>query len=149
MGHGIAQIMAMAGCQVRGFDESEAARQSLPDRVRGNLLQMEAVGIVEEGSTRSTLDRITVCESESDALQNAEFVTEAVAEDLATKQELFARIESFVQGDAILASNTSSYPMSDISLQMPSSGAGGRHPLVQPPAHRPCRGSGSREEYLA
>ena len=37
MGHGIAQTFAMAGCDVTGFDEVAAARESVHDRVRQNL----------------------------------------------------------------------------------------------------------------
>jgi len=54
-------------------------------------------------------------------LAGAEFVTEAVVEDLAVKQELFERIELLVEAKTILVSNTSSYPMTDMSTRM-------RHP---------------------
>lgn len=118
MGHGIAQTMAMAGCTVRGYDASPDARQSVHDRVRANLQQMLAVGIIEESVIEPTLERITVCDDEAEALSGAQFVTEAVAEDLALKQELFARIETAVASTTILASNTSSYPMTDISPDM-------------------------------
>ena len=118
MGHGIAQTMALAGCEVRGYDASAEAREDLHDRVRANLRQMLSVGMIEQAAISEAIGRITVCETEADALAGAEFVTEAVVENLALKQELFERIEAFVEEETILVSNTSSYPMTDISVRM-------------------------------
>lgn len=118
MGHGIAQTMAMAGCQVRGFDASADARASLNERVRANLNQMVELGVIEDSSIAATLGRITICDTETDALRDAQFVTEAVVEDLDVKRDLFARIEAAVEEAAILASNTSSYPMTQMSARM-------------------------------
>ena len=118
MGHGIVQTMAVAGRQVRTYDESRIARGMLIERIAANLHQLVAAGMIDETAVSEVPNRITVCETETDALANAEFVTEAVAEDLALKQELFARIESHVGPDTILASNTSSYPMSEVSIRM-------------------------------
>ena len=121
MGHGIVQTMATADCQVRGYDASCDARRTLVRRIRGNLHQMVAVEIVEKESIREILGRITVCGSEAEAVDGAEFVTEAVSEDLALKRELFGRLETLVGPGTILASNTSSFPMTDVA-------AGMRHP---------------------
>ena len=121
MGHGIAQTMAVAGCRVRGFDESLAARSNTLRRIESNLWQMVEVGIIADNTIAETLERITVCDTEQAATEGAEFVTEAVSEDLQVKQELFERLEAQVADDTLLASNTSSYPMTDISARM-------RHP---------------------
>ena len=118
MGHGIAQVMASGGCQVRAYDNSATARDSLKSRIEANLAQAANAGLANSADTQATLDRIVVCESESEALVAAEFVTEAVAEDLAVKQELFQRIEGYVDHHTILASNTSSYPMTEIAARM-------------------------------
>lgn len=118
MGHGIAQTMASAGCQVRTFDASPDARGSLCQRIATNLRQMVAVGIIEETAINEIVGRITVCDSLTEALTGADFVTEAVIEDLKLKQELFEQIEPLVEPETILASNTSSYPMTDISARM-------------------------------
>ena len=118
MGHGIAQTMAVAGCELRGYDASADARESVPDRVRANLSQMVTSGLVQEDAIESVVKRITICDTEEDALAGAQLVTEAVLEDLPLKQALFERMEAFVAKDTILVSNTSSYPMTDISLRM-------------------------------
>lgn len=117
MGHGIAQTFAATGYRVRCYDELASARDGLPDRIRANLQQMAEAGLGDEGSLKETLGRITVFEDESETVRPAEFVTESVREDLGVKQELFARIESIVSPETILASNTSTYPMTEVAAR--------------------------------
>ena len=62
-----------------------------------NLRQLRGAGLVEEDAISAALDRITLADTEADAVAGATFVTEAVAEDLVVKQELFERVESLVQ----------------------------------------------------
>ena len=50
MGHGIAQVFAAAGYQVRGYDHVAGARDSLRDRCRANLEEMAAAGMLERKS---------------------------------------------------------------------------------------------------
>ena len=118
MGHGIAQCFAAGEYQVRCYDELPAARENLIQRIQSNLVQMVETGAYHEESVREIESRVLLCESEEEALEDAQFVTEAVVEDLGVKQELFSRIEGFVSTDCILASNTSSFPISQISSQM-------------------------------
>jgi 3-hydroxyacyl-CoA dehydrogenase len=112
MGHGIAQSFAAAGWRVKCYDEVAAARQSLHPRIRGNLERMAMAELVERPALPAILERCVVCASEAETLHDADFVTEAVAEDLAIKQALFQRIETLVKPETILASNSSSYPIS-------------------------------------
>ncbi len=118
MGHGIAQTFAIAGCQIRGYDADQQARDGLAERIRANLDQMVEAGLLDQTAIPAVLDRITVCRSESDAVGGSQFVVEAVREDLAVKQELFGRLESTVERDTIVASNTSSYRITDIATEM-------------------------------
>ncbi len=118
MGHGIAQAFAAAGCRVRCYDRLASARDTLAGRIRANLEKMVEAGLGDEESLRQTLGRIDVFEAESSAVDGAEFVTEAVAEDLAIKQDLFARIESAVRPHTILASNSSSFPITETATKM-------------------------------
>jgi 3-hydroxybutyryl-CoA dehydrogenase len=118
MGHGIAQAFAAAGYPVRGYDDEPRARASLHERVRQNLADFVAAGLTAEEDIEPILSRITVADTEGDALRGAWFVTEAVREDLPTKQELFARIEAHVSDEAILASNSSTFPMSQSATRM-------------------------------
>ena len=117
MGHGIAQTFAAAGYPVRGFDADATARSTARDRIRGNLDDFAAHGMLEE-AVDAVLDRITVTDSESAAVDGAHFVVEAVAEDLEVKQAWFARVEDRVDDTAILASNSSTFTISQSGAKM-------------------------------
>ncbi|MBX7209546.1 MAG: hypothetical protein K1X78_14615 [Verrucomicrobiaceae bacterium] len=112
MGHGIAQTFAAAGISVRCYDAAPAARVSLHERIAKNLADFAAAGLVKKKDIPAILKRITVFDNEADAVRGASFVTECVAEDLGVKQEWFARIEALVPESTILASNSSTYPIS-------------------------------------
>jgi 3-hydroxyacyl-CoA dehydrogenase len=112
MGHGIAQAFAQAKFQVRCFDSIASVSHSLHERVEGNLQQMLDAGVIAQEEVQETLDRLVVCESEASTVDNVQFVTEAIAEDLLAKQELFLRLESLTSPSTILASNSSTFPIS-------------------------------------
>lgn len=112
MGHGIAQAFASKGIRVHGFDESPQARNKLMERVRDNLNQFIRFGLFPADQVDPTLARITVYDSLEAACRPATFVVEAVREDLPAKQALFEEMESYVGDDTILASNSSSFPIS-------------------------------------
>jgi 3-hydroxybutyryl-CoA dehydrogenase len=118
MGHGIAQTFALAGHDVRCWDDVPAARDGLVERVRGNLRAFVGAGLLPESSIAPVLSRLHVSRSEAEAVSGAGFVTEAVKEDLATKIELFARIEAVAPPDAILASNSSTFPISQSGARL-------------------------------
>lgn len=118
IGHSVAQVFATAGRQVNCFDPAAEAREALIGRVRSNLEQMVTAGLVEADQIDSIVRRLVVCDCESEALAGAQFVSEAAAEELEVKQELFVRLEQGVERDTILASNTSTYPMTQIAQRM-------------------------------
>jgi 3-hydroxybutyryl-CoA dehydrogenase len=118
MGHGIAQAFASPGIRVHGFDASPTARNDLLDRVRNNLNQFTRVGLLPADQVDPTLARIAVHDSLEAACRPATFVVEAVREDLAVKQALFEEVESYVGADTILASNSSSFPISQSGTRL-------------------------------
>ncbi|GIW80491.1 MAG: 3-hydroxybutyryl-CoA dehydrogenase [Gemmatales bacterium] len=118
MGHGIAQAFATAGLAVRAFDEDRRAREQAVIRIENNLRHLAAAGMIAADEIQPILARIQVVETEAEAVADAQFVTEAVREDLQTKQRLFVRIEQITGANTIVASNTSSYPMSEIARDM-------------------------------
>jgi 3-hydroxybutyryl-CoA dehydrogenase len=118
IGHSVAQFFATGGCTVKCFDPQKEVRETATSRVRSNLEQMAAAEIIVPDQIDEIIDRLTVCDSAAQALEEAEFVSEAAVEDLAVKQELFANLEAMVNPETILASNTSTHPMSQISERM-------------------------------
>jgi 3-hydroxyacyl-CoA dehydrogenase len=93
----------------------------LLDRVRANLRRMAEAGIIAKEAIEPALARLTVCADEAEVLGPAHFVVEVVVEDLRIKQDLFVRIEAHVAPETILASNSSSYPISETASRI-------RHP---------------------
>jgi 3-hydroxybutyryl-CoA dehydrogenase len=115
MGHGIAQTFAVAGYGVRMFDENETVRDSVIARIQQNLEVMLQNGLLESIKLDDVISRMIVCQSEQEACEQSEFITEAIAEDLDIKRAFFGRCEKIVTQSTILASNTSSFPSSLIS----------------------------------
>lgn len=98
MGHGIAQVFAVAGHPVTITDESPEVLATVHERIGANLLR--------SGGRPRDAERIQLADSLEEAVANAVLVIEAAPEDLELKQELFGRL-SGANPDAILASNTS------------------------------------------
>ncbi len=106
MGHGIAQVFALAGHEVTITDSMSAALSSAKERILANLNDL--------GEDTRAIDRIRPVVDLAGAVRDADYVVEAVREDLALKQMLFAEIEQHVRPDTILASNTSVIPITRI-----------------------------------
>lgn len=107
MGAGIAQVFASAGYSVLVFEPDEQARGSLHDRVAKNLTLM--------GLDTSIVKRIEVSDQFEETVANADYVTEAAPEKLELKRSIFADLERLAPADAILASNTSVIPITQIA----------------------------------
>jgi 3-hydroxybutyryl-CoA dehydrogenase len=106
MGHGIAQVFAVAGHVVRVYDPAPAILATLHDRIRANLHDLgQDVAAVERVTAHATLDG---------AIAGAGVVFEAGPENLALKQQIFASSEAAASPTAILASNTSVIPITQI-----------------------------------
>lgn len=118
MGHGIAQVFAAAGYPVRCWDPDSRARDSLSLRVRRNLEAFVRAGLCQSDAIDAIVGRLTVCATEADAVGPAQFVTEAAAENLAIKQDLFSRLENAVSDETILASNSSSFPITQTATRL-------------------------------
>jgi 3-hydroxybutyryl-CoA dehydrogenase len=80
--------------------------------VRSNLAAFVAEGLVAPHQIEPALDRLHLAESEAEAVAGVQFVTEAIVEDLQVKQALFSRLEQMTSAETILASNSSSFPIS-------------------------------------
>ena len=106
MGHGIAQVFALAGHDVTIYDSTAASLDTVKMRILANLKDL--------GDDQKAVERVTPVSDLAQAVRDADYVVEAVLEDLPLKQKLFAEIESYVRSDTILASNTSVIPITRI-----------------------------------
>ncbi len=115
MGHGIAQVCAAAGCDVRLYDVDEAAVQAGLDRIQGNLEKGIARGKVTEAERDDTLARLTGSTDLTAASTGAHLVVEAAPESVTLKEKIFAEVAAAAPSDALLASNTSSLSIARIA----------------------------------
>ncbi|MEJ2435927.1 MAG: 3-hydroxyacyl-CoA dehydrogenase family protein, partial [Pseudolabrys sp.] len=106
MGHGIAQVFALGGHDVTIQDSVKACLDSAKERILANLKDL--------GDDQSVVERVTPVADLNEAVRDADYVVEAVLEDLPLKQKIFGEIEKHVRPDTILASNTSVIPITDI-----------------------------------
>jgi 3-hydroxybutyryl-CoA dehydrogenase len=106
MGHGIAQVFALAGHDVVITDSVTQNLDTAKSRIAANLRDL--------GDDESAVSRVTPCADLADAVRDADYVVEAVLENLPLKQKLFGAIERHVRPDTILASNTSVIPITSI-----------------------------------
>lgn len=110
MGAGIAQVAAQAGIAVRLFDAREGAAAKAREAIAGRLNKRVEEGKLAAAAAEQALAGLLAAER-LEELAGCDLVIEAVVEDLAVKRTLFARLESVVAADCILASNTSSLPI--------------------------------------
>jgi 3-hydroxybutyryl-CoA dehydrogenase len=114
MGAGIAEVFARNGFSVVGVELTDEA----VERGRGHLAHStgRAVsrGKMSEADQAELLGRISFA-TDLSALAEADFVVEAVVESLDIKKDLFRRLDDIVKPDAILATNTSSLPVTEIA----------------------------------
>src|SRR5262252_4183476 len=114
MGSGIAQKMATEGFDVVLVDVDDEKVARGVATIDRTLKEAVDRGIMRADRTSAIRDRVHGT-SRFDDLGDADLVVEAVFEDHALKQEVFRKLESVCRPDAILATNTSSYLVTDIA----------------------------------
>lgn len=119
MGHGIAQVAALAGYEVRLFDIQPDALDAARDRIEANLDGGIRRGKVTQDERDRVDARLTFTRYLREAAEDVELVIEAVPEQLDLKRKiLLACAEAAAEG-AVLATNTSSLSISRIADELP------------------------------
>ncbi|MEE9300732.1 MAG: 3-hydroxybutyryl-CoA dehydrogenase [Alphaproteobacteria bacterium] len=114
MGNGIAQVFAQSGFDVYLRDiKTEFVERGVAN-IERNLKRMVDKGKLPADVAESAKKRIN-SGLELDRLKDADFVVEAIIEDLATKQELFRELDELVGPEVVLASNTSSISITKLA----------------------------------
>jgi 3-hydroxybutyryl-CoA dehydrogenase len=106
MGHGIAQVFALAGHDVTITDSHKPALDGAKARIAANLRDL--------GDDETAVERVRPVADLAECVREADFVVEAVLEDMPLKQKTFGEIEKHVRPDTVLASNTSVLPITEI-----------------------------------
>jgi 3-hydroxybutyryl-CoA dehydrogenase len=119
MGAGIAQIAALGGYETRLHDPVPAALDTGIERLHASLTKGAAKGLWSEKEADVASGRVGGAHSLAD-LGECDLVVEAAPEDLGLKRELFAALAAACGPETILASNTSSLPITAIAAGVPN-----------------------------
>jgi len=114
MGSGIAQVAAQAGWQVILRDLDDAATSRGVAGIRQSLDKFAGKGVISADDVESTMGRITTT-TELEAAADADVVVEAVFERIEIKHEVFRALDKICKADAVLATNTSAIPVTQIA----------------------------------
>ncbi|WP_049927857.1 3-hydroxyacyl-CoA dehydrogenase/enoyl-CoA hydratase family protein [Halopiger goleimassiliensis] len=114
MGHGITEVTAMGGYEVTMRDIEEDLVADGYQDIEWSLRKLEEKELIEE-SADDVLDRIETTTDLEEAVRDADLVIEAAPEDLELKHDIFSDLEEYTTGDTLLATNTSSLPITDIA----------------------------------
>jgi 3-hydroxybutyryl-CoA dehydrogenase len=114
MGSGIAEVCARAGSHVIVHEIDADTAESAQTRIENSLDRAVEREKLESSARDSILGRITLSTDLADQADR-HLVIEAATEDEALKKQIFADLDTVVPRDAILASNTSSIPITRIA----------------------------------
>lgn len=114
MGRGIAQVAALGGLDVVLYDSRPGAVKQARDFIASMIARMVDKGTLKSPDADAAVARLALKTAIQD-LSNCDVVIEAVVEDLAVKQRVFADLEKVVSPSCILASNTSSLSITTIA----------------------------------
>jgi 3-hydroxybutyryl-CoA dehydrogenase len=114
MGHGIAQVCAMAGCAVRLADATEELAHSGRERIRANLEEGVRRGKLQADAVHACLDRVAVASTLEAAAADSDVIIEAVPERIELKRDVLARAERAAPPTSLLATNTSSLSIGEL-----------------------------------
>lgn len=114
MGTGIAQAVASGKYEVFVRDISADILNKSKAKIERQLKTSVEKGKISEAEARSVMGRIAFTEDLETAVRNADFVIEAIFEDLELKKKIFYEIDRIAKPSAILASNTSELSIASI-----------------------------------
>ncbi|MCS6768746.1 MAG: 3-hydroxyacyl-CoA dehydrogenase NAD-binding domain-containing protein [Candidatus Nitrosocaldus sp.] len=115
MGHGIAQISAMAGYRVTMRDVEQQFLDKAMERIRWSLGKMVEKGRISSSEMDEIMGRISVTVDIERAVKDSDLVIEAIPEEMRLKKETFARIDALAPSHAVFASNTSTLPITEMA----------------------------------
>lgn len=115
MGHGIAQVCAQAGCEVRVYDPAPGSYDRARRRVRANLEKGLTLGKVSEAELAETMQLMFEASEIEEAVAGADLLIEAAPESVSLKKRLIARAARAAPEGAVFATNTSSISIGELA----------------------------------
>ncbi|MEM0188991.1 MAG: 3-hydroxyacyl-CoA dehydrogenase/enoyl-CoA hydratase family protein, partial [Saccharolobus sp.] len=114
MGHGIAEVAAISGYQVYLSDISQDILNNALEKIRWSLSKLQERGQIKE-SIEAIVSRIKPVVGLDKSVSDADFSIEASPERLDLKRQVFSKLDELLPPHAILATNTSSLPITKIA----------------------------------
>jgi enoyl-CoA hydratase/3-hydroxyacyl-CoA dehydrogenase len=115
MGHGIAQVSAMAGYNISLRDVEQKFLDSAIAKIKWSLEKLFNKQKITEIEMQNILGRIQLTTDLKEGLQNSDLLIEAVPEDLVLKKKVYEGIDEFAEEKTLYASNTSTLPITEIA----------------------------------
>jgi len=115
MGSGVAQVSAVAGYNVALQDIYSTALDKAKSGIEKSLGKLVSKGKLAEADMKAAMDRIKFTTSLEEACRDADLLVECVFENLELKQKMFQEFEKLCKPDAILGTNTSALPITEIA----------------------------------
>jgi 3-hydroxybutyryl-CoA dehydrogenase len=117
MGSGIAQVAATAGCQVNLFDVNQTILEKSKESLEKILIRLIEKGRIDTSEKNRIQSNISYVNSLKE-LSNSDLIIEAIIENLEIKKKVFSELETLVNDDCIIASNTSSLSIASIAASL-------------------------------
>ncbi|MDR2726583.1 MAG: 3-hydroxyacyl-CoA dehydrogenase family protein [Deltaproteobacteria bacterium] len=114
MGHGLAQLFALHGHSVALYDLNQQLLDTAVDHIKANLELMTSRGIATEAAAGAVPNLIRTTTVLEEAARGADFVIEAVIENMPVKQDIFQKLDAVCPPETVLASNTSVMSITEI-----------------------------------
>jgi 3-hydroxyacyl-CoA dehydrogenase len=120
MGHGICQVAAASGVQfntqglVTAFEPEQKFLDRGRERIEGSVSKLVSKGKISQDVADATLGRIRYTTDMAD-LQDADFIVEAVIENMDLKKDLYEKLGAVCKPETIFASNTSSLSITEMA----------------------------------
>ena len=115
MGHGLAQIFALNDLDVFLVDKNRVLLDRAEVWIRENLEFMVELKLLQPRGVENTLARITTTTDLDGSAGKADYVLEAISENLDWKKEIFKQLGTAAGSHIILATNTSSYDINELA----------------------------------
>lgn len=107
MGHGLALVHAIGGCQVQLFDIDAAVVERARKLIAAACATLVRAGVHQKQELDAAQARISPCNELAAAVADADLIVEAVVEKAEVKRTVYAEIAAAAPADAVIASNTS------------------------------------------
>src|SRR5215471_1515307 len=113
MGAGIAQVALQSDLRVTLIDVSKELLRKGEDRIQGGLKKLQEKGKIDESQRKRWLEKLRMATAFSEA-RDVDFAIEAVTENEELKKKIFRELEAIVRPAGVMATNTSSIPITRI-----------------------------------